>query len=179
MRLLACQEASTGCEDATLPPRRRGPWAICRRTAHYRISARPRTPSLLFALAWILAAGLGLHADDRVLWRTWGVKDGFVETYTSAIAVSPNGYAYTRHGSVESMSIFDGYRVTKIPDPSGVRRWVARERVQCDSRGSLWAVSEGVLMEFKDGAWTAHSTSPPGQNVVAAIPGAAASWCSW
>jgi signal transduction histidine kinase/CheY-like chemotaxis protein len=121
-------------------------------------------------MAWLLAASLGLHADDRFLWRTWGVKDGFVETYASAIAVSPNGYAYARHGTVGTMSIFDGYRVTRIPDPSGVRRWVARERVQCDSRGSLWAVSDGVLKEFKEGAWIAHRSFPPGQRVVAAIP---------
>jgi len=136
-----------------------------------RASVKPKDRSLLFASAWLLAAGCGLHADDRLPWRTWNGKDGFVETYTSSIGVSPNGYAYVRHGAVQSMSIFDGYRVTTIPEPRAVvRNWVEKGRVQADDRGALWAVSEGALKEFKGGAWVVRYLPPAGQRVIAAIP---------
>jgi signal transduction histidine kinase/CheY-like chemotaxis protein len=136
-----------------------------------RVSIKPKARSLLFAATWLLAASCGLQADDRFLWRTWGVKDGFVETYTSSIAVSPDGSAYARHGSVLSMSIFDGYHVTRIPDPRGVvKGWGERERVQAGSRGALWAVAEGVLKEYRGGEWIAHNPPPPCQPAIAAIP---------
>jgi signal transduction histidine kinase/CheY-like chemotaxis protein len=131
---------------------------------------KPRSRWPLFAV-WLFAASCGLHADDRFLWRTWGVKDGFVESYASSIDALPNGFVYARHGSVGSMSIFDGYHVTIIPDPSGVvKGWAQRERVQSDSRGALWGVADGVLEEFKDGRWITHYVPVPSQLVIAAIP---------
>ncbi len=72
---------------------------------------------LAFTGLW---AGAGiLHADDRFLWRSWGVRDGLAETYSYAVSMTPGGSAYVRHGSVLSMSVLDGYSVTRIPDPRG------------------------------------------------------------
>jgi signal transduction histidine kinase/CheY-like chemotaxis protein len=119
-----------------------------------------------------LAAGSGLHAAERSLWRTWGVGDGFVETYATSIAVSPNGYAYVRHGAVRSMSLFDGYRVTFIPDPRiGAQLSMGENgRVRADSSNALWTVSEGALKEYKGGRWLVRYVPPPGQSLIAAIP---------
>jgi signal transduction histidine kinase/CheY-like chemotaxis protein len=70
------------------------------------------------------------------------------------------------------MSVFDGYRVATIPDPgTGIQSsWGEKERVQAGSGGRLWAVSEGVLKEFKNGAWVVRYAPPHGQLVVGAIP---------
>ena len=39
-----------------------------------------------------LGAGTGmLHADDRIQWRSWGVRDGLAETYSRAVSVTPGG----------------------------------------------------------------------------------------
>ena len=62
-----------------------------------------------------------LPADDRFLWRSWGVRDGLTETYSYALSRAPGGNAYVRHGAVLSMSLFDGYAVTRIPGPSRQR----------------------------------------------------------
>ena len=71
---------------------------------------------LVAVIVMCAATGL-LHGDDQGLWRTWGVRDGFAETYTYRLSVTSKGEAYARHGAVRSMSVFDGYRVIQIPEP--------------------------------------------------------------
>ena len=139
---------------------------------YHRVVVRPKLRSLLFPAVWLLAAGGGLHADDNLLWRTWGKADGLAETYASSITVSPNGHTYVRHGSIGSMSVFDGYRVTTIPDPSnGIQSgWGEKERVQAGSGGRIWAISEGALKEFINGKWIVRYAPPHGQLVLGAIP---------
>ena len=139
------------------------PWRVRRRRMG-------RALTLVLAAVWLLSGGLWLQAGDASLWRTWSVKDGFVETYTSSIAVSRDGNAYFRHGAVRSMDLFDGYRVTTIPDPGGhVKRWADKERVQADAQGTLWATSDGVLKRFLGGKWTALNIPTRGRRVVAAV----------
>ena len=58
-----------------------------------------------------------LRADDQVLWRTWGVRDTVSrKSYTYRLSVTPNGEAYSRHGAVRFMSVFDGYGTSR-PHP--------------------------------------------------------------
>ena len=71
---------------------------------------------LLVVLSLLAGAGK-LDADERILWRSWGARDGFTETYSYAVSVTPEGKAYVRHGSVPTMSLFDGFGVAQISKP--------------------------------------------------------------
>lgn len=125
-----------------------------------------------FAAALAMCAAAGARADDQVQWRFWGVRDGFAETYTYRLSVTPNGNAYARHGAVRTMSIFDGYGVTRIPEPrqSAKPYWPAESRVYACPGCTPWVVSEGELREYKDGRWVTHYTPPAGERLVGAVP---------
>src|SRR5260370_41720450 len=112
-----------------------------------------------------LGAGTGmLHADDRFLWRSWGMRDGFAETYSYAVSMTPGAGAYFRHGAVTSMSQFDGYGITRIPDPRGHAQpdWPSTRRVYAAPGGGLWTTSLDALKEYRDGKWTVRFTPPAG-----------------
>ena len=99
-----------------------------------------------------LWAGAGiLHADDRFLWRSWGVREGLAETYSYVVSMAPGGNAYIRHGSVLSMSVFDGYGVTHIPDPRGSAAidFLSMRRVYAGAAGALWTTSSTGLQEYR------------------------------
>jgi signal transduction histidine kinase/CheY-like chemotaxis protein len=113
-----------------------------------------------------------VFADDQVLWRTWGVRDGLAETYTYRLSVTPNGKAYARHGAVRFMSVFDGYGVTRIPEP----RQKAQPYLPMLTRTyacpgcTPWVVSEGELREFSDGQWITRYSPPAREKLVGAVP---------
>ena len=123
-----------------------------------------------------LAVGIGtgmLQADDRFLWRSWGERDGFTESYSFAISMTPQGSACVRHGAVLTMSVFDGYGVVRIPEPRGDAQhsWPSTRRVYAAAgNGSLWTASLDALKEFRDGKWTVRYTPPAGRQVLAAVP---------
>ena len=127
---------------------------------------------MLHALLTLCAGPGMLDADDRFLWRSWGVSDGFTETYSFAVSMRPHGSAYVRHGSVLSMSLYDGYGVTRIQDPRGNAQpdWPSTKRVYAAPSGSLWTTSLDALKEYRDGKWTVRFTPPAGHRVLAAVP---------
>jgi len=127
---------------------------------------------LAFPSLWV-GAGV-LHADDRFMWRSWGVRDGLAETYSYNISVAPEGNAYIRHGAVTSMSVFDGYGVTRMPDPRGNAQpdFPSAKRVYADGAGALWTTSLDALLEYSDGKWTVRYKPPAGHRVLAAVPAA-------
>jgi hypothetical protein len=111
-------------------------------------------------------------ADDGVSWRSWGVRDGLAETYSYAVSMTPKGSAYIRHGAVLSMSLFDGYHVTRIPDPRGNAQpsWPSTKRVFPGAGGSLWTASPDALEQYKDGKWAVRYRTPQGIRLLAAVP---------
>jgi len=113
-----------------------------------------------------------LHADERFWWRSWGVRDGLAETYSYAVSLMPGGSAYIRHGAVLSMSVFDGYGVTRIPDPRGNPQpdFRSTKRVYADAAGTLWTTSLDALLQYRDGKWTVRYRPPAGRHVLAAAP---------
>jgi len=127
---------------------------------------------LLLAFLTLWAATGTLHADDRFLWRSWGVRDGLAETYSYAVSMTAGGSAYFRHGAVSSMSVFDGYGVTRIPDPRGNAQpdWPSTKRVYAASDGALWTTSLYALKEFRNGKWIVRFREPAGHRVLAAVP---------
>lgn len=134
------------------------------------MKARTTIGALAALLAFWAASG-GLRADDEFLWRSWGVHDGFAETYSYAISAA-QGNVYIRHGAVGSMSLFDGYGVTHLPDPRGTRQpdWPSINRVYADAGGILWTTSLDALQEYRDGKWTVRFRPTAGRRVLAAVP---------
>ncbi len=133
---------------------------------------RMRIGMVLGCLA--LWAGTGmLRADESFLWRSWGVRDGFTETYTFAVSMTPGVGLSVRHGAVLSMSLFDGYAVTHIPDPRRRTQpdWPSTKRVYPGPDGSLWTSSLEGLQEYRDGKWRVRYLPPAGQRTLAAVPG--------
>jgi signal transduction histidine kinase/DNA-binding response OmpR family regulator/streptogramin lyase len=127
----------------------------------------------MFLVFLCILPGAGkLRADDRILWRSWGVRDGFTETYSYAVSVTPEGHAYVRHGAVATMSLFDGYGVTRIPEPRGdvQPHWPSTKRVYADPGGTLWTSSFDALKQYRDGKWTVRYTPPAGVRILAAVP---------
>ena len=64
-----------------------------------RVAAVNREPIVFLAFLAVGAGAGTLQADDRFLWRSWGVRDGFTESYSFAISMTPQGSLYTRHGT--------------------------------------------------------------------------------
>src|ERR1700761_6950436 len=99
-----------------------------------------RTSFRSFLVLLVLGSAAGsLRADQRSWWRSWSVRDGFAETYSFAINLTPEGHLLVRHGAVPSMSVFDGYNVSRIPDPRGDTQpdWPATKRVYSAPGGAL------------------------------------------
>src|SRR5450755_3317877 len=96
-----------------------------------------------------------LRADDRHVWRSWGVRSGFTETYSVSVSKTPGGNTYIRHGAVLTMSEFDGYGVTRLPDPRGNLQpdWPSTKAVYAASDGGLWTTSLDTLREYQNGKW--------------------------
>jgi ligand-binding sensor domain-containing protein len=126
-----------------------------------------------FALALLMfAGGLEIRAEDQVQWRSWGVREGLVETYTYQLSVTPDGNAYVRHGAVRTMSVFDGYTVTRIPEPRGrvEPNWASESRVYVCPGCAPWVISEGELRTFRNGRWETHYSPLPSETLIAAVP---------
>ena len=80
-------------------------------------------------------------------WRFWDSTDGFVESYTSNIAISPSGSVWTKHGVPGNIELLDGYSAPHYQDPgaSGV--------LECAPDGTLWMWSGNGLKRFENGRW--------------------------
>src|SRR5579884_4335710 len=63
---------------------------------------------------FVLSAAFG---QDPGSWRFWTVTDRLRESYLRSLAVDPNGRVWMRHGSVSTMSEFNGYSVDALADP--------------------------------------------------------------
>jgi hypothetical protein len=70
------------------------------------------------------------------------------------------------------MSLFDGYGVTRIPEPRGNAQpyWPSTKRVYAAAGGTLWTATLDALKEYRDGKWTVRYTPPVGRQVLAAVP---------
>jgi len=59
-----------------------------------------------------------LRADDRFLWRSWGARDGFTESYSYALSMDRAERLHPpRRGSLDES--VRRLRVARIPDPRG------------------------------------------------------------
>ena len=73
---------------------RRSEWEMRAPGRPAELKKRTQFGMLLAFLAFWAGVGM-LHADDRFLWRSWGVRDGFTETYSYAVSMAPGEGAPT------------------------------------------------------------------------------------
>jgi Signal transduction histidine kinase len=84
-----------------------------------------------------------------------------------------DGRIWIRNGAVDSMSILDGYGVTKIPEPRGgrlIEDWGLAARVHAGSDGEAWTIENHALKRFAGGQWHVEAVEKPGERMIVAAP---------
>jgi signal transduction histidine kinase/CheY-like chemotaxis protein len=126
---------------------------------------------------WVAAFVMGVFApavvaQNQDLWRFWMRSDGLQETYSYSLGRGADGTITVRHGAVAFMSVLDGYRVVRIPEPYPTARVdaVTRGRATPGANGSTWAAVDGNLMEYRAGQWIVRYRTPPGLHLITAAP---------
>jgi len=101
---------------------------------------------LLTLLAALFAARLSGQAGAA--WRFWDASDGFVESYTSSAALSPEGAIWLKHGSAGPVERLDGYFAPRFTDPKKLGALTAAPG------GAVWMWGGDELMRFFRGKWS-------------------------
>jgi len=130
------------------------------------------TSRYILISAGLLGCALAVSAQQPEKWRFWTTADGLRESYTYSLSLDPAGRVWARHGAVHEMSVFDGYTVSRLPEPREGDRinWESNSRVYTSASGSSWTAAEGALKEWKDGRWITHFRAPQGRSLIAAAP---------
>jgi hypothetical protein len=141
------------------------------RAAHNSGHSAAKTVLRLAALFLLAHLPLDAQGKEDGMWRHWTDTDGLVETFTGSLTVMPNGQVWARHGSVASMSVLDGYGVTRIPEARlNLRDDSSSRRVYASPGTTPWAPSDRGLSEFVSGSWILRYQAAPDQPVLAAVP---------
>jgi len=82
------------------------------------------------ALALALVASCAGQTNSP--WRFWDTVDGFLESYTSSAALTPDGKLWVKHGYSRGVELLDGYTIRGYPDPGSYGR------IECAPDGTLW-----------------------------------------
>jgi signal transduction histidine kinase/CheY-like chemotaxis protein len=72
--------------------------------------------------------------SERSSWRFLTSSDGLVESWTFDATRGPSGRVFISHGEVGEISVFDGYRIARLPSPGPYLT------VREGSDGMLWAM---------------------------------------
>jgi signal transduction histidine kinase/CheY-like chemotaxis protein/ligand-binding sensor domain-containing protein len=93
------------------------------------------------------------------------------ESYVRGVTAGPDGRIWIRHGAVESLSVLDGFAITRIPDArlNRISNFGLRARIYADSSGEAWSVEDEGLREYNGGKWTT-AVSAGADQARAAIP---------
>jgi len=74
--------------------------------------------ALLVSLVVVALAGPAAgQSSERTNWRFLTSNDGLVESWTFDATRGPSGRLFISHGEVPEISVFDGYRVERLPSP--------------------------------------------------------------
>jgi len=100
------------------------------------------------ALALALVASCAGQTNSP--WRFWDTVDGFLESYTSSAALTPDGKLWVKHGYSRGVELLDGYTIRGYPDPGSYGR------IECAPDGTLWMwtgkVMKRLLLPPQDGS---------------------------
>ena len=121
--------------------------------------ASRRSAAGVAVLAWglLMSAG-GAAAQQPPHWRFFTSSDGLRESWVLDVTPGSNGRWWITHGNVDSLSIFDGYTIRRLPSPG------ATVAVREGPTGQIWSllprptvldVYDGVQL-YEDGHWTSY-----------------------
>jgi signal transduction histidine kinase/ActR/RegA family two-component response regulator len=82
----------------------------------WRRFSRVNLVSLALPLLTSVAAGPS-SAQEPPHWRTFTSTDGLRESWVEDVTQGPSGRVWITHGSVDSLTVFDGYTVRRLPSP--------------------------------------------------------------
>jgi signal transduction histidine kinase/CheY-like chemotaxis protein/ligand-binding sensor domain-containing protein len=123
-------------------------------------------------LALILAAP-GAFSQTRPEWRSWTAADGMPESYIRSIAAGPDGRVWARHGTVDFISVLDGYGIVKVPElrTGIIASYGTRARTYASPGGEAWMVEKDELLRLISGKWVIEVAAHAGDRMLAAMPG--------
>jgi signal transduction histidine kinase/CheY-like chemotaxis protein len=105
-----------------------------------RLRRRARVLLLAVLIGPVPASG---QVAERTNWRFLTSADGLVESWTYDVTRGPSGRLFISHGEVREISVFDGYRIERLPAPGPYLT------VREDPGGALWAMlREGGVGNF-------------------------------
>jgi hypothetical protein len=81
----------------------------------------------------LLAATLCAQTIEGWHWRNFTSRDGLAESWVGSVTRGPTGRLWIGHGTVDGLTVFDGYTMTKVPSPG------PRLRVVEGWGGEAWA----------------------------------------
>jgi hypothetical protein len=67
----------------------------------------------------LVTAAVNLAGQPSAAWRFWDTADGYVQSYTSSVALNPDGAVWVKHGLVGQLELLNGYSAPKKPEPGG------------------------------------------------------------
>ena len=73
--------------------------------------------------------------------RIYNAEDGLRDAACTAIAVSPRGNVWLKHGELDEISWLDGYSVNKLPSPGGANYRI--QEIRSAKLAVTWSVSCG------------------------------------
>lgn len=102
-------------------------------------------------LAWLVLGCQFAWAQKVSNWRVYRMIDGLAEPACASVTVGPHGKVLTRHVTKPSITLLDGYSVTRLPAPD-----TPAQRAYQSPAGQLWAAGPSGLLELRDESWVPH-----------------------
>jgi signal transduction histidine kinase/CheY-like chemotaxis protein len=90
--------------------------------------------SIAFILAAAAVARPASAQSERSSWRFLTSNDGLSESWTFDVTRGPSGRLFISHGEIPQISVFDGYRIARLPSPGPYLT------VREGDDGMLWAM---------------------------------------
>jgi signal transduction histidine kinase/DNA-binding response OmpR family regulator len=100
--------------------------------------------------ASVLLPCMAKAADPSPVWRFWDYSDGLIESHILHITEDPSGAIWIKHGLINFMDVFDGYSMTRVPDPLGFQHIHAS-----------WTATPQGLMHYENGKWVLYPCNFP------------------
>jgi diguanylate cyclase (GGDEF)-like protein len=95
----------------------------------------------------MISAASTAAAQSDAPWRFWNTADGFVESYTSSVALNGDGDVWVKHGAVGPIEMLNGYSALKNPEPGRIGQ------LQISPDGALWIWTQGGLKRYLESKW--------------------------
>ncbi len=126
----------------------------------------------LLLLSLVLASGVRAGGQTSQDWRFWTSEDGMAESFSRKVSLNADGTVILRHGHIHSMTLLDGYRVRRIPEPipPESRDLAKLSHAYADESGTIWISDGGTIRYYYGERWATLEMPDAGQTAIAAIP---------